>query len=149
MPKWAPLIGFLVAAYAVAAIGGLSSSAGVSGWYASADRPGFTPPNWLFGPVWTVLYGAMAVAAWLAWLKRADLRLWWVQLALNFAWSPVFFAWQQLWLGLVVIVALDVTVAVTAWKFARVSKPAAWLLVPYLAWILYATALNLGIAVLN
>jgi len=143
------LVGLLVASFAVAALGGIATAGNVDGWYASADKPSFNPPNWLFAPVWTTLYAAMAVAAWLVWRRGGDLRTWWVQLALNLAWTPVFFAGQWLWPALVVIIALDVAVAVTMVAFWRVSRPAGLLFVPYLAWVLFATALNTAIAALN
>ena len=143
------LVGLLVASFAVAALGGIATAGNVDGWYASADKPPFNPPNWLFAPVWTTLYAAMAVAAWLVWRRGGDLRTWWVQLALNLAWTPVFFAGQWLWPALVVIIALDVAVAVTTVAFWRVSRPAGLLFVPYLAWVLFATALNTAIAALN
>lgn len=143
------LAGFLVAAFAVAALGSLATISNVDGWYADADKPPFNPPNWLFGPVWTILYAAMAVAAWLVWRRGGDLRLWWIQLAINLAWTPVFFAAELLWPGLVVILAFDVAVAVTMVRFWRVSRPAGALFAPYLAWVLFATALNASIAWLN
>ena len=127
----------------------------VDGWYAAADKPPGTPPGWVFGPVWTTLYTAMAVAAWLVWRSSGwrssagALGLYGVQLALNAAWTPVFFGAEQLVAGLAVIVALDIAIAATAAAFRRHSPPAALLLVPYLAWALYATYLNAGIALLN
>ena len=148
-PGWLVLLGFLAVTFAVAAIGGLSSAGNVDGWYASADKPSFNPPNWLFGPVWTVLYVAMAVAAWIVWRRGGDLRIWWVQLALNLAWTPTFFAAELLWPAVVVIVALDIAVAVTLVRFWKVSRVAGALFVPYLAWVLYATALNAAIAALS
>ena len=148
-----------VAVVAVAGIGGLATSAGqgTDGWYADADKPFFTPPGWLFGPVWTVLYAAMAVAAWRLSRRREEgvaeagtlLKLWWLQLALNFLWTPLFFAGELLWLAFVDIVLLDVVVAVLVARAWRVDRVAAWLLAPYLAWILFATALNAGVAALN
>jgi len=143
------LVGLLLATFAVAGLGSLATTSGVDGWYQDADKPWFNPPNWLFAPVWTVLYAAMAVAAWLVWRRGGDLRLWWLQLLLNLAWTPVFFALEQRWAGLVVIVALDIAIALTLRSFWRVSRAAGVLLVPYLAWTLFATALNLAIAALN
>lgn len=140
---------FLAAVAAVAVIGSLATIGNVDGWYADADKPGFTPPNWLFGPVWTVLYVMMAVAAWLVWRRGGPTAAWWVQLVLNLAWTPTFFALEQPWLALVVIVALDAAVLTTLVVFSGFSRAAAWLFAPYLAWSLFATALNLGIAVLN
>lgn len=143
----------LVAAVAIS--GALINAGAVDGWYAEADKPPGTPPGWVFGPVWTTLYAAMAVAAWLVWRAAgprgaaAALGLYAGQLALNAAWTPVFFGAEQLVGGLVVIVALDLTIAATLVTFWRHSRPAAALLVPYLTWALYATYLNAGIAVLN
>ncbi|HSJ19620.1 MAG TPA: TspO/MBR family protein [Nocardioidaceae bacterium] len=153
------LLVYAAAVVVVASIGGLATSAGQGsgGWYADADKPFFTPPDWVFGPVWTVLYAAMALAAWRLSRRRAEgvsearplLRLWWVQLALNFVWTPLFFAGELLWFALVDIVLLDVLLAVLVVRAWRVDRVAAALLAPYLAWVLYATALNLGIALLN
>lgn len=151
------LLVYVAAVVAVAGLGGLASTSGIEGWYADAERPWFTPPDWLFGPVWTVLYAAMAVAAWLVHRIRdrhphdaaAVLRLWWAQLAVNLAWTPVFFGLRWLWGGLAVIVLLDVLVALLVARCWRLNRAAAMLLVPYLVWIGYATALNTGIAVLN
>ncbi|MDQ3404525.1 MAG: tryptophan-rich sensory protein [Actinomycetota bacterium] len=148
---WLVLAGFVVLSYAVAALGSLATVSNVRGWYASADKPWFTPPNALFGPVWTVLYLLIAVAGWLVWLRRdrGALAWWSTQLALNLLWTPTFFALQWLWPALVVILALDAAVVITILRFRKTRPLAAWLLAPYLAWILFATALNLGIAVLN
>ncbi len=153
--QWFVLAGLLAASFLVAFVGGLSSTAGVDGWYAAADKPPWTPPNWLFGPVWTVLYTAMAVAAWLVWRRwgwqaaRPALLLYGAQLALNAMWTPLFFGAEQLWLGLAVIVALDIVLACTVVAFYRRHRPAGVLLMPYLAWAVYATTLNAGVAALN
>jgi benzodiazapine receptor len=155
------LLGFLGIACAVAAFGSLSTISNVDGWYADADKPPWTPPNWLFGPVWTVLYALMSVAAWLVWLRRerpgARRALWTyaAQLVLNTLWTPVFFGAfplvgrAALWAALGIIVALDVAILLTMRRFRPVSRAAAWLLAPYWAWVLFATTLNAGIAVLN
>ncbi|GAA2968355.1 TspO/MBR family protein [Actinokineospora diospyrosa] len=148
---WLALLGFGLLSYGVAALGSLATLDNVRGWYASADKPWFTPPNWLFGPVWTVLYGLIAVAAWLVWRRgdRSALGVWAVQLALNLAWTPTFFALRWLWPAFVVILLLDLAVIATIVRFRRADRVAAWLLVPYLAWILYASLLNAGVAALN
>ncbi|WP_198943312.1 TspO/MBR family protein [Actinokineospora bangkokensis] len=146
---WAALVGFLVLCFGIAALGALATAGNVDGWYATADKPSFTPPNWLFGPVWTVLYALIAVSGWLVRHDRPALVAWSVQLVLNLAWSPLFFGLEQLWLGFAVIVALDLAVVWTIAAARRVRPVAAWLLVPYLAWVLFATALNLGLALLN
>lgn len=153
--QWWVLAGLLAASFAVAFVGGLSSSSGVDGWYSAAEKPPWTPPNWLFGPVWTFLYTAMAVAAWLVWRRwgwldaRPALLLYAGQLILNALWTPLFFGAEKLWLGLAVILALDVVLALTVVAFFRRQWLAGALLVPYLAWALYATSLNAGVAALN
>jgi tryptophan-rich sensory protein len=155
------LIAFLAIAYAVAALGVVTTIGAVDGWYARAPHVVWTPPNSAFGPVWTGLYTMIAVAGWLVWLRRRERRaavalpLFVVQLVLNSLWTPIFFGAYgligptALWIALVVILALDLTVAATIAAFWPVSRLAALLLVPYLAWILYASTLNWGDAVLN
>jgi tryptophan-rich sensory protein len=144
------LLAFLAASLAVAAGGGLATAGNVDGWYADADKPAWTPPNGVFGPVWTALYAVMAVAAWLVWREggwvrqRGPLGLYAVQLALNLAWAPVFFAAERPGLALAVIVALDVVLAATVVAFWRVRPPAGALLLPYFGWCLFATSLNAG-----
>jgi tryptophan-rich sensory protein len=153
--QWWVLAGLLAASFAVAFVGGLSSASGVDGWYREAEKPPWTPPNWLFGPVWTFLYTAMAVAAWLVWRRcgwrgaRTALLLYAGQLVLNAIWTPLFFGAEQLWLGLAVIVALDFVLAATVIAFFRLHRLAGALMVPYLLWALYATSLNAGVAALN
>ena len=138
----------LAACFAAAAFGGLFSSAATGPWYRALRKPAFTPPGWVFGPVWTVLYAAMAVAAWLVWRQRGRpgvrgaLTWFGVQLALNAAWSPLFFGLRRPDLGFAVIVLLWAAIAVTAWKFLRISKPAGVLLLPYLLWVSFASVLN-------
>jgi tryptophan-rich sensory protein len=149
--SWLTVLPFLAAVMAVAVLGGLSAS-GVSEEYAALEQPAFAPPSWLFGPVWTVLYLMIGVAGWLLWRPRGwnpIVTLWCVQLALNLAWTPLFFAAGLRGLALVDIVLLAVAVAATILLGHRVSRVAAWLLVPYLAWVLFATALNAAIWWLN
>lgn len=140
---------------AVGALGGLSTADAVDGWYADADKVAWTPPNGVFAPAWSVLYVLMAVAAWLVWRRggwapaRNALTLYILQLALNAAWTPVFFSGRLVWVALAIIVALDAVLIATAVAFWRHSKVASWLLGPYITWVLFATTLNLGIAVLN
>lgn len=119
-----------------------------SDWYRELPRPSWAPPGWVFGPVWVTLYTMMGVAAWLVWRRpssgfRTAALVWFaVQLALNAAWTPVFFGARSLAGGLAVIVALLAAIVMTMVRFARVSRPAAWLLAPYLAWVAFATCLN-------
>ena len=146
------LIGFLVASFAAAAAGAFSPP---GDWYTTLNKPSWTPPGWLFGPVWTALYAMIGVSAWLVWKQhgadaiRWALVLWVVQLALNAAWSPVFFGAHRLGAALVVIVAMWLAIAATIVAFWPLHRFAAWLLVPYLAWVSFATALNAAIWRLN
>ena len=150
-PAWLSLLPFLAAVAAVAILGGLAaSSSGET--YRALDLPPFAPPTWLFGPVWTVLYVMIAVAGWRAWRDGAGaaaLALWGVQLALNLAWTPLFFAADRYGWALVDIVALLVAIAATVAVFRRTSALAAWLMVPYAVWAAFATTLNAAIVVLN
>jgi benzodiazapine receptor len=155
------LVLFLAMSFAVAAFGSATTIAAVDGWYAGAEKVWWTPPNWLFGPVWTVLYILMAVSAWLVWRRRfydyvtPALTLYVAQLFLNSVWTPIFFAGYSvvgdaaMWIALAVILLLDLCVVGTILVFWPTSRTAALLLLPYLAWILYATTLNWGIAILN
>ncbi len=158
--QWVALIVFLVLSYAVAGIGLLATIPNIPGWYAEAVKPAWTPPNALFGPVWTVLYALIAVAAWLVWRTGAPRRrpamiAYGVQLGLNLIWTPIFFGGYPfigpaaLWVGFGVIVLLDAAIIVEMVLNGRCSRFAAWLLAPYLLWCVYATTLNAGLAVFN
>jgi translocator protein len=121
-------------------------------WYEALAKPSFNPPNWLFGPVWTILYVLIAIAGWRLWQRErtgAAMKLWWLQLVLNFLWSPVFFGLEQIGLALLIILALFATILAflaAAWNLDRV---AAWLFVPYAAWVAFASLLNASIWSLN
>jgi tryptophan-rich sensory protein len=135
----------------VAAFGSLAASSSRD-TYNALDQPPFAPPGWVFGPVWTLLYVLIALAGWLVWRQVGVDRsfvAYAVQLVLNGLWTPIFFAGERYQLALVEIVVLLVAVVVTIAMFARRSRAAAWLLVPYAAWVGFATALNAGIVVLN
>jgi translocator protein len=114
-------------------------------WYGTLNKPSWNPPGWLFGPVWTILYLMMATAAWLVW-KRCGwgkaLGWYGVQLALNAAWTPVFFGAQQPGWALVTIIALWSAIGVTSIGFFRASRVAWWLMMPYLGWVSFAAVLN-------
>lgn len=150
----AALAGFVVLVLAVAGIGSAVTAPAIPGWYSGLVKPAFTPPNWVFAPVWTALYVMMAVAAWLVWRGRRGPRapalvLFAIQLALNLAWSVLFFGLRHTAWAFADIVALLVAIGATIAAFAQVDRLAAWLLVPYLAWVGYAAALNLAIWRLN
>lgn len=136
----------------VATVGGLAGGAGVRTWYLALERPPLSPPGWVFGPVWTVLYTLMAVAAWRVWRRVGVDRavvLYLAQLVVNAAWSGLFFGLRRMDLALVDIVALDALVIATIVTFARRDRVAAWMLAPYLAWISFATYLNAAFLALN
>jgi tryptophan-rich sensory protein len=144
VPSPVGLIAFGAAAAAAALIGGLGV-AGTTAEYQSLEQPSWAPPSWLFGPVWTVLYAMIAVAGWLVW-RRAGwtgaLTVYAAQLVLNALWTPIFFGFGQYGLALADIVVLWVLIGVTIGMFRRVSGAAAALLLPYWAWVTFATALN-------
>ncbi len=151
LTSWLTLIPFLAAVMLVAVVGGLSASS-VESSYAALEQPAFAPPSWLFGPVWTVLYAMIGVSGWLLWRAAGwtpVLTLWGVQLVLNLLWTPLFFGAGLRGVALVDIVLLDLAVAALVVVGRPISRPAAWLLVPYLAWTCFATALNAAIWVLN
>ena len=146
----------LALVFAVAALGGVASTSGLRDWYDELDRAPWNPPGLVFGPAWTVLYILMAVAAWLVARTGLDQRsvqialvLYLGQLALNLTWSLLFFGARAPGWALVDIVALCVLVAVTAVAFHRIDSLAGWLLAPYLAWLLFATSLNVWIVLKN
>lgn len=139
------LAGLLLLCFGVAAVGGLSTARGVAEWYPTLDKPPWTPPNWAFGPVWTVLYTLMAVAAWIVFRQRATpaaVGTFAGQLVLNALWSPLFFAWQQTGSALVVITLLWGAILATIVVFWRIRALGGALLVPYLLWVTIAWTLN-------
>ncbi|RFC63550.1 tryptophan-rich sensory protein [Fulvimarina endophytica] len=113
-------------------------------WYAALQKPAFNPPNWVFGPVWTILYIAIGFVGWRVWrLGESRLSaLWWTQLLLNFLWSPVFFTAQALLVALSVVLALDAAILLFIAKAWRADRLSAILFIPYAAWTLFATLLN-------
>lgn len=152
MRQWLVLAGFLGLCLIVGGLGGYVTAPSVIEWYPTLVKPSWQPPNWLFGPVWTVLYVMMAVAAWLVWKAgnaRSALTLWGAQLLLNFAWSFLFFGARSPGLGLIDIIALWLAIAATIFAFAFKSRLAAFLMVPYLCWVSFALALNAAIFMMN
>jgi tryptophan-rich sensory protein len=152
------IIALVVCVVAVAVAAGLGSvftSASSGEWYARLQKPAWTPPAWLFGPVWTCLYLMMALAVWLVWRQaglstaRLPLALFAVQLVLNAAWSPLFFGLKMPGLAFAEIVALLILILATLAAFWVKSRPAGLLMLPYLVWVAYASALNFAIWRLN
>ena len=149
------LSGFLAASFTAAAIGGVATGQSVRDWYPTLAKPVWNPPAWLFGPVWTVLYIAMAVAAWLVWRPagwagaRLALTLFMVQLALNAAWSIIFFGLRNPGAAFAEVVVLWAAIVGTLVLFWQVSVPAGMLFIPYLAWVSFAAVLNFTVWRLN
>jgi tryptophan-rich sensory protein len=138
-----------------AGMGSVLTAPSLHPWYATLRKPTWTPPNWLFGPVWTALYLGMAVAAWLVWRQagfshaRLPLTLFAVQLALNVAWSGIFFGLRSPGVAFLEVVLLWLFILSTAIAFWPLSRTASWLLVPYLIWVTFASALNAAIWRMN
>lgn len=121
-------------------------------WYQALTKPNFNPPNWVFAPVWTVLYLLIAIAGARTFLARRGsipMRLWWAALILNFAWTPVFFRWREPALALIVVLGLAFTVMLFIVSTWREDRPSSLLFIPYLAWTSFAAVLNASIVALN
>jgi tryptophan-rich sensory protein len=147
----------IVAAELIGGVGGFVTSGAIGGWYQYLDKPPGTPPNWLFGPVWAALYAMMGLSFAIVWHAggftgsdgKRPLTLFVLQMVLNVVWTPVFFGLHQMLAALVIILLLWITILATILAFAKWSKLAAYLLVPYLLWVSYATYLNAGYWWLN
>jgi benzodiazapine receptor len=145
---------WLLVSFAAGGVGAVAS-VGAADFYAELARPSWAPPAWVFAPVWSVLYCLMGISAWLVWRERRlengplPYVLFLAQLALNALWTWLFFAWQNGQLALLDILCLLVLIVLTAGSFKAIKPLAAWLLVPYLAWVCFASALTLSIWQLN
>jgi tryptophan-rich sensory protein len=143
--QWAGLLGWLLAAFAAGAVGAVASVDAAS-FYAQLSKPSWAPPARVFGPVWSALYALMGVAAWLVWRSPGAngraLALFAAQLAANALWSWLFFAWHRGALAAVEVLVLLALIVATALAFRRISRLAALLLVPYLAWVGFASLLT-------
>ena len=144
------LAGWILSSLAAGAIGSIASR-NAGDFYGQLDRPPWAPPSWLFAPVWTALYVLIGIAAWLVWRERdrvpvrGAITLYVVQHVLNALWTWIFFAWRRGGLALAEIVVLALLIVATMIAFARVRKLAAALLVPYLGWVAFATALTAAV----
>jgi tryptophan-rich sensory protein len=136
-------------------IGTLFTTSQIPTWYATLVKPSFQPPNYLFGPVWLTLYTLMGISLYLIWRaekgkeRKQALWLFGIQLFLNAIWSPIFFGWHRLDIALVVIILMWVFILATIIRFYKLNKPAAYLLIPYILWVSFASVLNYAILVLN
>jgi translocator protein len=144
----AKLITSLALPLTVGAVAGLSTSNAIPGWYATLNRPSFSPPNWVFGPVWTTLYLLMGISLYLVWAlepgKEPNIALvaFGLQLALNFGWSFFFFYFKTLGYALTEIIGLWMSIVLMLVLFYKIKPVAAYLNVPYLLWVSFATVLN-------
>lgn len=157
--RWGPLAHAVIAiavVFAAAAIGSAATTPNIPTWYTSIQKPFFTPPNWVFGPAWTLLFSIMTYALWR--ILRLDpatpgrtgaLVVFGVQLALNALWSIVFFGLTSPGAALLVVFALEAGVIAMILRFRALDPVAGWINVPYAAWVAFATALNIGIVMLN
>lgn len=149
------LVLFLAFCLGIGALGAAVTASSVTTWYADLNKPPFTPPNEVFGPVWTVLYVMMATAAWRVWrvadreTAQGPLTMFALQLALNLGWSVAFFGLERTGSAVAVIVVLELAVIATAFAFRPIDRLAALLMVPYALWVGFATVLNIAIWRLN
>lgn len=152
---WGSLAIFVLFCFLVEIIGGIWTRESVMTWYPQLSKPFWTPPSWVFGPVWTTLYVMIAVSGWLIYrsepsaMRSKALVFYGIQLALNFIWSFLFFSLQNPALALIDIAFLVVAILLTIVNAWPVNRVAGWLLFPYLVWVLYAASLNMGIWILN
>lgn len=157
LTDWRALVGFILVCESAGAIGSIFTMPSVGTWYAALAKPFFTPPGWLFAPVWFILYAWMGIAAYLVWQKRkekpaeviAALLFFALQLIVNVKWSLLFFGLHSPLYGLVAIFALLALILVTALKFYRIDKRAGYLFIPYIAWVIFAALLNASIWMMN
>jgi len=150
-----PLLISILIVFSFGFIGSLFTTSSITNWYAFINKPLFSPPNWIFGPVWTLLYILMGVSAFLIWQKRDNLKtkpaliFYGIQLILNALWSIIFFGMHNPGLALLEIVILWLFILITLIKFYKINKTAGLLFIPYLAWVSFASILNYAIWMLN
>lgn len=152
---WLGLAGFFLLSFVVSGVGGAITATSVGTWYQTLERSALSPPDWVFGPVWTTLFLFMAVAAWRVWRQEASqarsraLAVYGVQLTLNLLWSALFFGLQQIGWSLVEIVVLLILIILNTVLFWRLDRLAGLLFVPYAAWVAFATFLTASLWLLN
>jgi len=148
--SWSKLFFSILLAQSAGLIGTIFTFDAIPTWYATLTRPVFAPPNWVFGPAWTILYTLIGISLYLIWTnKKGSLKLFLFHLFLNAIWSPIFFGAKNLGLALVVITVMDVTLIMIIKSFYKINKVAALILIPYLMWISFATVLNFSFWQLN
>ena len=155
-PRELAMLGaFLALCLGIGGLGSVATAQSVGTWYQGLAKPAFNPPDWVFAPVWTTLYVLIAVAGWRVWRRggfqgaSAAAMAYGLQLALNLAWSFLFFGQRMIGAALAEIVVLFAAIAANAMLFRRIDRPAGWLLVPYAGWVGFACALNFELWRLN
>ena len=149
------LVSSLLFTVGLGSLGGIFTISEIPNWYAGLQKPSFNPPNWIFGPVWTLLYILMGISVYLIWkqpdsnIRNTALLLFVVQFILNFCWSIIFFKLHQTGWALVEIIAMWMFIFLTILWFGKLSSTASWLVVPYISWVSFATLLNAAIWKLN
>lgn len=156
MGKTGRLVVYILGCEAVGWVSSIFTVSAIPTWYAALSKPAFSPPNWVFAPVWTALYAMMGVSFYLIWLQKSQKKRYsrarvyfFIQLWLNFLWSLLFFGFHAPLVALVDILLLLVAILVTIREFYPLSRTAAYLLIPYMLWVAFASMLNTAIVVLN
>ena len=151
--KYLTFILFFIITFSASLIGGLATVSFKEPWYSTLIKPSFNPPDWVFGPVWTILYLMMTIAIWSYWhSKNKDMNtvyIYFIHLVFNSAWSIVFFVYHNIFLALIVLLILISLILVLIVRFRHVKKMSSYLMVPYLLWTIFALILNVSILILN
>ena len=150
--KFVSLFLFLITTFSASFIGGITTFKFKEPWYSTLIKPSFNPPDWLFGPVWTILYILMAIAIWNVWIKSKNINLvylYFIHLFFNTTWSVVFFGFNQIELSLINLMVLILFIVILFLKYKVTSKLSAYLMIPYFLWCCFAFLLNLNLIMLN
>ena len=150
--KFVSLFLFLITTFSASFIGGITTFKFKEPWYSTLVKPSFNPPDWVFGPVWTILYILMAIAIWNVWIKSKNINLvylYFIHLFFNTTWSVVFFGFNQIELALINLIVLILLIVILFLKYKVISKLSAYLMIPYFLWCCFAFLLNLNLMMLN
>ena len=150
--KFVSLFLFLITTFSASFIGGITTFKFKEPWYSTLVKPSFNPPDWVFGPVWTILYILMAIAIWNVWIKSKNINLvylYFIHLFFNTTWSVVFFGFNQIELALINLIVLILFIVILFRKYKVINKLSAYLMIPYFLWCCFAFLLNLNLMMLN
>ena len=150
--KFVSLFLFLITTFSASFIGGITTFKFKEPWYSTLVKPSFNPPDWVFGPVWTILYILMAIAIWNVWIKSKNINfvyLYFIHLFFNTTWSVVFFGFNQIELALINLIVLILFIVILFLKYKVICKLSAYLMIPYFLWCCFAFLLNLNLMMLN